>query len=91
MPLVTNGHTGISGYDDANDGAIDLTVSLASFDTDNSQVKVQVTYTTLQKELMIELMLYYKQVRYSLSYDDAGGTLTTGKLVTSQVLLLVLV
>ena len=35
--LVTNGsHTGISAsYDDANDGAIDLTVSLASFDTDN--------------------------------------------------------
>ena len=35
--LVTNGsHTGISfSYDDANDGAVDATVSLASFDTDN--------------------------------------------------------
>ena len=35
--LVTNGsHTGISfSYDDANDGAIDATVSLSGFDTDN--------------------------------------------------------
>lgn len=35
--FVTNGsHTGISfTYDDANDGAIDATVSLASFDTDD--------------------------------------------------------
>ena len=30
---------------------------------------------------MIELMLYYKQVQVSLSYDDAGGTLT----ITGQV------
>ena len=35
--LVTNGtHTGLSvAYDDAGDGAIDITVSLSSFDTDN--------------------------------------------------------
>ena len=35
--LVTNGsHTGISfAYDDSNDGAIDATVSLSGFDTDN--------------------------------------------------------
>ena len=35
--LVTNGsHTGISfSYDDANDGAIDATVSLSGFDTDD--------------------------------------------------------
>ena len=35
--IVSNGsHTGISfAYDDANDGAIDATVSLSPFDTDN--------------------------------------------------------
>ena len=35
--IATNGsHTGISAsYDDSGDGAIDLTVSLGSFDTDN--------------------------------------------------------
>jgi hypothetical protein len=47
--FVTNGtHTGISfAYDDANDGAIDATVSLASFDTDDlSEGSTNLYYTS---------------------------------------------
>ena len=47
--FVTNGtHTGISfTYDDANDGAIDATVSLASFDTDDlSEGSTNLYYTS---------------------------------------------
>ena len=46
--IVTNGsHTGISfAYDDSNDGAIDATVSLSSFDTDNlSEGSTNLYYT----------------------------------------------
>ena len=55
--LATNGsHTGISAsYDDAGDGAIDLTVSLASFDTDNlSEGSSNLYYTVARANSAID-------------------------------------
>ena len=81
--LVTNGsHTGISAsYDDANDGAIDLTVSLASFDTDNlSEGSSNLYYTAERVDDRVNALLQAGS-GISLSYDDAGGTLT----ITGQV------
>ena len=54
--FVTNGtHTGISfAYDDANDGAIDATVSLASFDTDDlSEGSTNLYYTNARADAQI--------------------------------------
>ena len=61
--FVTNGtHTGISfAYDDAGDGAIDATVSLASFDTDDlSEGLTNLYYTDAR-------------ARGAISVTDSGG------------------
>ncbi len=55
--LATNGsHTGISAsYDDSGDGAIDLTVSLGSFDTDNlSEGSTNLYHTTARGRAVID-------------------------------------
>ena len=55
--LATNGsHTGISAsYDDAGDGAIDLTVSLSGFDTDNlSEGSTNLYHTTARGRAVID-------------------------------------
>ena len=66
--FVTNGtHTGISfAYDDANDGAIDATVSLASFDTDDlSEGSTNLYYTDAR-------------VDSRLASGSVGNIVTTG-------------
>jgi len=55
--IATNGsHTGISAsYDDSGDGAIDLTVSLGSFDTDNlSEGSTNLYHTTARGRSVID-------------------------------------
>ena len=55
--IATNGsHTGISAsYDDAGDGAIDLTVSLSGFDTDNlSEGSTNLYHTTARGRAVID-------------------------------------
>ena len=55
--LATNGsHTGISAsYDDSGDGAIDLTVSLSGFDTDNlSEGSTNLYHTTARGRAVID-------------------------------------
>jgi len=66
--IVTNGsHAGISfTYDDANDGAIDATVSLASFDTDNLSEGT--------------INLYYTDARVNSAFDTRLATKDTGDL-----------
>ena len=76
--IVTNGsHTGISfAYDDANDGAIDATVSLSSFDTDNlSEGSSNLYFTNERVDDRVGSLLTAGS-NISLTYDDAGGTLT---------------
>ena len=56
--IVSNGsHTGISfAYDDANDGAIDATVSLSPFDTDNlSEGSSNLYYTNARADARVNL------------------------------------
>ena len=56
--FVSNGsHTGISfAYDDANDGAIDATVSLSPFDTDNlSEGSSNLYYTNARADARVNL------------------------------------
>ena len=56
--IVSNGsHTGISfAYDDANDGAIDATVSLSPFDTDNlSEGSSNLYYTNTRADARVNL------------------------------------
>ena len=91
--LVTNGsHAGISfSYDDANDGAIDATVSLSSFDTGDLSEGTNLYYTTARfntdfaakdtGDLSEGTNLYYTDQRV----DDyvSGGTLS-GLHVTSN-------
>jgi len=55
--IVTNGsHTGISfAYDDANDGAIDATVSLSGFDTADLSEGTNLYYTNARADARIAL------------------------------------
>jgi len=57
--LVTNGsHTGISfSYDDANDGAIDATVSLAGFSTDDVSEGSNLYFTNARADARVNAVL----------------------------------
>lgn len=57
--LVTNGsHTGISfSYDDANDGAIDATVSLAGFSTDDVSEGSNLYFTNTRADARVNAVL----------------------------------
>jgi len=57
--LVTNGsHTGISfSYDDANDGAIDATVSLSGFDTDDVSEGSNLYFTNTRADARVNAVL----------------------------------
>jgi hypothetical protein len=75
--LVTNGsHTGISfAYDDANDGAIDATVSLSGFDTDNlSEGSTNLYHTTARARAAISVT--DSGGDGSLSYNSTSGVIT---------------
>ena len=75
--IVTNGsHTGISfAYDDANDGAIDATVSLASFDTDNlSEGSSNLYFTDERAQDAVGGMLTGNtETLITATYDDANA------------------
>ena len=76
--IVTNGsHAGISfTYDDANDGAIDATVSLESFDTDNlSEGSTNLYFTNERVDDRVDALIT-GGTGVTSTYDDAAGTLT---------------
>ena len=75
--LVTNGsHTGISfTYDDANDGAVDATVSLSSFSTSNLSEGSNLYYTNERVDDRVNALLQAGS-NITLTYDDAANTLT---------------
>ena len=75
--LVTNGsHTGISfAYDDANDGAIDATVSLSGFSTDNlSEGSTNEYFTDARARSAISAT--DSGGDGSLSYNSTSGVIT---------------
>ena len=74
--LVTNGsHTGISfSYDDANDGAIDATVSLSPFDTGDLSEGSNQYHTTARARAAISATDAGGDG--SLSYNDSTGVIT---------------
>ena len=59
--IVTNGsHTGISfAYDDANDGAIDATVSLSGFSTSDLSEGTNLYYTDARADARIAALADY--------------------------------
>jgi hypothetical protein len=74
--FVTNGtHTGISfTYDDANDGAIDATVSLASFDTGDLAEGSNLYFTNERAQDAVGAMLSGNtETLISVTYDDANN------------------
>jgi hypothetical protein len=76
--IVTNGsHAGISfTYDDDNDGAIDATVSLESFDTDNlSEGSTNLYFTNERVDDRVDALIT-GGTGVTSTYDDAAGTLT---------------
>ena len=74
--LVTNGsHTGLSAsYDDAGDGAIDITVSLAGFSTSDLSEGSNQYHTTerVQDVVGAQLVTNGSHTNITASYDDAG-------------------
>ena len=77
--FVTNGtHTGISfAYDDAGDGAIDATVSLASFDTDDlSEGSTNLYYTDARADARIALQVGANLDLSSKDTDDLAEGVT---------------
>ena len=76
--LVTNGsHTGISfAYDDANDGAIDATVSLSGFNTDNLSEGSSNLYHTSERVDDRVAAFLTAGTGITLTHDDAGNSLT---------------
>ena len=74
--FVTNGvHTGISfAYDDAGDGAVDATVSLASFDTGDLSEGSNLYFTDERVDDRVAALLT-AGVNVAMTYDDAAGSL----------------
>jgi hypothetical protein len=76
--FVTVGqHTGISfSYDDANDGAIDATVSLGSFSTDNlTEGSTNLYFTNERVDDRVDALIT-DGTGVTSTYNDAAGTLT---------------
>ena len=76
--FVTNGtHIGISfSYDDAGDGAVDATVTLSPFDTDDlGEGSTNLYFTNERVDDRVDGLLVAGTI-LSKSYDDVNGTLT---------------